>query len=106
MKVFEKDVALIEGKLSRFLNDYIGELRHNGDGFNDFSDEAILYALLEFSKFPRNYDKKERLIYLHGKCLEYENIPHYYIDVEFDEIYDSFYIMVNRKDVNKNKTQK
>lgn len=98
-----KDVAVIEGKLSRFLNDYIGELRHNGDGFQDFTDEAILYALLEFSKFPRPYNKKERLIYLHGKCLEYMDIPHYYVDVEFDPQYDSFCIMVHRNDVNRNK---
>lgn len=88
-----KEVAVIEGKLSRFLNDYIGEFRHNGDGFNEFSDEAILYALLEYSKFPRDYSRKERIIYIHGKCLEYHGIPHYYVEVEFDPQYDTFTIL-------------
>jgi hypothetical protein len=98
-----KDATLIEGTLSRLLSNYTGEFRHNGDGFQDFSDDAILYALLEYSKFPRQYNRKERIIYIHGKCLEYHNIPHYYVDVEFDEMYDCFSIMVNRDDVNKNK---
>lgn len=102
MKTFKKDTAIIEGKLSRFLEHYIGEFRHNGDGFNDFTDEAILYALLEYSKFPRMFTKKERIIYIHGKCLEYDNIAHYNVDVEFDEQYDCFTILVNRDDVNKN----
>jgi hypothetical protein len=98
-----KDATVIEGKLSTFLNGYIREFRHNGDGFQDFTDESILYGLLEYSKFPRQYDRRERIIYVHDKCLEYMNIPHYYVDVEFDEQYDCFTIMVNRNDVNKNK---
>jgi hypothetical protein len=95
MNVF-KDVAIIEGNLSRFLNHYIEEFRENGDGFNDFSDEAILFALLEYSKFPRRYTPEERIIYIHGKCLEYEGKPHYYVNVEFDPQYSCFTVMTRR----------
>jgi hypothetical protein len=88
-----KNVTIIEEKLSTFIDSYVLEFRLNGDGFNEFSNEAILYALLEYSKFPRPYSKKDRIIYIHGKCLEYHGIPHYYVDVEFDEQYDSFIIL-------------
>ena len=36
-----KNVSIIAGKLSILLDGYIGELRHGGDGFQQFSDETI-----------------------------------------------------------------
>ena len=61
MKVY-KQATVIEGKLSNFIFNYIEEFRHNGQGFEEFSDEAIIYSLLEYSKFPRPYTRKQRII--------------------------------------------
>ena len=94
---FLKDVAIVKGKLAFLLNGYIKEFRQNGDGFEDFSDEAIMYALLEYSKFPRHFTREERIIYIHGKCLEFEGKPHVYVNVEFDEQYDTFMVLYPQK---------
>jgi len=88
-----KDVTLVIGKLSSLMYGYIKEFRHNGGGFEEFSDEAIIYALLEYSKFPRHFDRVERIVYIHGKCLEFEGKPHIYVNVEFDEQYDCFIVL-------------
>jgi hypothetical protein len=93
-----KDVAIIEGNLARLLINYTGEFRNNGTGFEEFSDEAILYALLEYSKFCRRHTEEERIIYVHGKCLEYEQKPHIYVKVEIDnEQYGCFTVIYPTK---------
>lgn len=92
-----KDVAIIEGNLAFLLDRYIKEFRANGNGFEEFSDEAILYALLEYSKFPRNYTKEKRIEYIHGKCLEYHGKDHIYVSVEFDEQYGCFMVLCPQK---------
>jgi len=91
-----KEATIIEGKLCRFLDGYVKEFRETGQGFEEFPDEAILYSLLEYSRFPRPFTNKERIIYIHDKCLEYMNIPHYSVNVNFDD-WDYFYIIVNGK---------
>jgi len=88
-----KDVTIVMGKLSRLIEGYIREFRDGGDGFQDFSDEAIMYALLEYSKFPRLFTKAERIVYIHGKCLEFEGKPHVYVSVEFYGQYDGFMVL-------------
>jgi hypothetical protein len=94
-----KNVVVLEGKIANLLNMYTKEFRLNGQGFEDFSDEAIIYALLEYSKFPRKYTPEERIEYIHGKCLEYSKIDHYYVKVEFDEQYGYFTVL--RKQISK-----
>lgn len=94
-----KNVVVLGGKIANLFNIYTREFRHNGQGFEDFSDEAIVYSLLEYSKFPRKYTPEERIEYIHGKCLEYHDLDHYYVKVEFDPQYDCF--MVLRKQVSK-----
>lgn len=79
------DITIIEGKLNNLLNGYIQELTCNVYGFQAFEDEAILYALLEYAKHPRKVSVSERLVYLHGKCLEYHGKPHVDVDVITDE---------------------
>jgi hypothetical protein len=69
MKAY-KDVTIIEGKLSSFIYNYIAPLR-KGEGFEDFTDECILYALLEYSQFSRFMDNDQRLLYLYSKCGEF-----------------------------------
>ena len=54
-----KQVTLIEGKLSSLIDRYVVELKEYCSGFEEFCDEAILYAMLEYSRFPRDYSKKE-----------------------------------------------
>ena len=49
--------------------------------FEVFESDQILQALLEYSKFPRDYTNSQRLLYLYEKCMEQlsiverENIP-------------------------------
>jgi len=93
------NAVVLEGKIANLLDMYTKEFRLNGQGFEDFSDEAILYALLEYSKFPRKYTPEERIEYIHGKCLEYSGIDYYYVKVEFDPQYSFF--MVLRKQTSK-----
>lgn len=92
-----KNVTIIMDKLAGLIDRYIREFRDNGDGFHDFSDEAIMYGLLEYSKFPRHFSKAERIVYVHDKCLEYEGKPHVYVTVEFDEQYDYFTVLYPQK---------
>lgn len=80
MKTY-KDICILEEKLSSFIKDYITPLRI-GRGFELFSDECILYALLEYGKYNRTFDSNERLLYLYSKCVEYS--CHQIVDVEVD----------------------
>ena len=49
--------------------------------FENFESDQILKALLEYSRYPRNLTKLQRLSYLYEKCREQlsreerENIP-------------------------------
>lgn len=95
-----KNVTMIEGHLGFLLEGYIQEFRSNGNGFEEFSDEAILYGLLEYSKFPRDYTKEKRIEYVHGKCLEYEGKRHVYVKVEFDDQYGCFVVLYPEKSSN------
>jgi hypothetical protein len=94
-----KDVAIIEGNLARLLINYTDEFRNTGTGFEEFSDEAIIYSLLEYSKYSRDDDKTERYIYIHGKCLEYDRKPHVYIEIKLD-VYDHFTVIYIKKEAN------
>lgn len=88
-----KNVVVIKDKLASLLDRYVREFTDNGQGFEEFSDEAIIYALLEYSKFTRDYTREERIVYIHGKCLEYHGYDHIYVSVEFDEQYDFFTVL-------------
>ena len=88
-----KDVCIIEGKLSSYMNSYIREFR-DGQGFERFSDDAILYGLLEYSKFPRQYNDSQRIAYIYDKCCSYYNYTHKF-EVEYDT-YGNFVIEVEQ----------
>jgi hypothetical protein len=62
---------LIEGKLGSFIsNDYY---KIKVEGFENFTAEAHLFALLEWSRYLRpDYSQKDRLKYLYEKCLDYD----------------------------------
>ena len=63
---------LIEGKLSSIISTYQIKV----EGFEDFTAEAHLFALLEWSQYLRpDYSQKDRLKYLYEKCLDYDK-PH------------------------------
>ena len=65
---------LIEGKLGTFIStkNYQIEIA----GFENFTAEAHLFALLEWSRYLRpDYSQKDRLKYLYEKCLDYDK-PH------------------------------
>jgi len=91
MKII-KEVIILEGKLCSLIGRYITDIREQGQGFEEFSDEAILYAYLEYYKFPRDYTKLERIKYLYEKCCEYLGIAHNKVIVEIDESYDYFIV--------------
>lgn len=38
--------------------------------FENFESDQILKALLEYSRYPRNFTNLQRLSYLYGKCIE------------------------------------
>lgn len=73
---------------------YIEEFRVNGNGFEQFSDDAIVYAILEYSRYPRPFSKEERIVYFYDKCCEYEQKPQHTVSVEFDEQYGFFTVLV------------
>ena len=92
MKSFDK-IVVIEEKLASFIGGYIKPLRV-GKGFEHFSDECILYALLEYSQFVRPLTNEERIEYLYSKCGEYSG-HRKDIKVDFDvngnfEIYSDY----------------
>ena len=81
MKAY-KNVCIIEGHLGSFILDYIAPLRE-GNGFEHFSDETILYALLEYGKFSRTMNDDQRLLYLYSKCGEFSGLNKD-VTVEYD----------------------
>jgi len=90
MKAY-KDVTIIEGKLSSLFSLYIEPLRI-GRGFERFSDEAIIYSLLEFSRFNRSFNDDERILYLHRKCGEYSGVVSYNTKIDYDD-HGNFYLI-------------
>lgn len=63
---------LLEGKLGRFISQ--GYYNIDVTGFEKFTEEAHLYALLEWSRYLRpDFSEKDRLKYLYEKCCEYAN---------------------------------
>ena len=91
-----KQVVILEGKLTYLIGRYITDIKEQGQGFEEFSDETILYAYLEYSKFPRDYTKAERIKYLYEKCCEYLGIEYKKVIVEFDEQYDYFIVRTEK----------
>jgi len=89
MKSFDK-IVVIEGKLGTFIDSYIKPLRQ-GRGFERFTDECILYALLEYSQFVRPFTNEERIKYLYSKCGEYDG-NRQDVEVDFDDNGDFFII--------------
>jgi hypothetical protein len=75
------NICVIEGNLSTYISCYINKLKdevvcdgETTNGFNIFSNEAVLYAFLEYAKFPRDITTTERLVYLYEKCCEYDRL--------------------------------
>jgi len=93
-----KEVCIIEGKLSSFIDGYIRTLKQEVLGFDDFSDEAIVYSLLEFSKFAREHDDLERITYLYDKCLEYSNKTEKF-HIEYSDTYNAFLVISDEPSV-------
>jgi len=91
MKQIEK-ALLIEGKLASFLADVAKELWYQVMGFENFSKEAILYALIEYARFHREDTAVSRLQYLYGKCLEFNGKLHVYGNVEFSTLYNQYVV--------------
>ena len=91
-KEMMKQVVILENKLSSLIDRYISDIKEQGDGFGQFTDEAILYAYLEYAKFPRDYTKMQRIKYLYEKCCEYLGIEHNKVIVTFAEEYDYFIV--------------
>ena len=89
MKSFDK-IVVIEEKLASFMSRYVKPLRE-GRGFERFSDECILYALLEYSQFVRPLTDEERILYLYSKCGEYSG-HRQDVEVDFDDNGDFFII--------------
>lgn len=89
-----KQVIILEGKLTSLLEGYIRDIKEQGEGFEGFSDESIIYAFLEYSKFPRPYKREQRIKYLYEKCCEYSEINYNNVIVEFNEIYNYFIVRV------------
>lgn len=92
MKTY-KDICILEEKLSSFISIYINPLRA-GRGFELFSDECILYSLLEYSKYNRPFDSNERLLYLYNKCVEYSG--HNITDVEVDYDHNGNFFLITQ----------
>ena len=95
MKTYEK-VTILEGYISNLINGYVKEFRENGSGFEDIKDESIIYALLEYSKFPRPYTPEKRIMYIYEKCCEFENKSYSGTSVEIDDIYGYFTILTKQ----------
>lgn len=63
--------VIIQGKLVSFFDRYFKDLLKIANGFETFPQDALLYAFLEYSKYPRPYTAPERLKYLYEKCCDY-----------------------------------
>jgi hypothetical protein len=97
MKKFNKKTIVLEGHIVDVISDYIQEYKPGYDkGFDVFSDEVILYALLEYSKFPRPYSVIERIKYIYEKCVSFSNKglnpTDYTVELEYDYDEESWFI--------------
>jgi hypothetical protein len=98
MKVFKENTVVLEGKIADCIPFYIQEFKPGYDkGFDIFSNEVIIYALLEYSKFPRPYSKVKRIKYIYDKCVEFScNIGlkplEYEVDLGYDYDEESWFI--------------
>ena len=98
MKVFKENTVVLEGKISNYIAHSIEEFKPGYDkGFDIFSDEVIIYALLEYSKFLRPYSKIERIKYIYDKCVSFNcdtglKPNEYEVDLEYDYDEESWFI--------------
>lgn len=95
MKTYEK-VTILEGYISNLMNGYVREFRENGQGFEDIKDESIIFALLEYSRYPRPYTPEKRIKYIYEKCCDFEDKSYAGISVEIDDIYGCFTILTKQ----------
>jgi len=65
--------SMISEKLTFYMKDIPSKLVESCDEFDVFSEEAILFACLEYSMHPRNNSGIERIIYLYGKAYLFDN---------------------------------
>jgi hypothetical protein len=89
-----RTITILEGELGFTIGEYVNEFRDGGTGFEDFSNEAILYALLEYSKKNRSFTKIQRIIFIYQRCKMYtrQSIPQ--IEVKIDPATDLFSISI------------
>lgn len=87
--------VIIQGKLVSFFSGYFKEFRDNISGFERFEQDALLYALLEYSKYPRPYTPTQRIKYLYEKCCEYTGEFAGNISVEEEERYGYFTVFIS-----------
>jgi hypothetical protein len=100
MKII-KQAALLEGKIASFIRNYIEDIKEKCQEFVDFSDEAIIYSYLEYSKYPRDYTHEKRIKYLYEKCCEYSGIEYEKVIVVYNTV-SCIYQLTNEKyDINK-----
>lgn len=101
MKLFNTTVAIIEGNLATFLSNYIRDVRQSivGEAFNVFTDDTILFALLEYSKFDRVSSEmsESRIEYIVRKCMEFQPVDGRYtfIKDDFNDTYTFVKIVDN-----------
>ena len=93
-------VAIIEGNLATFLSLYVKGVRQSitGKDFNNFTDETILFSLLEYSKFDRAVQSmsESRIEYIVRKCVEFQKDSNYLnpdnnyklVESDFDDSYE------------------
>lgn len=97
MKQFNDKTIILEGNIVNLIPSYVEEFKPGYDkGFNLFSDEVILYALLEYSRFSRPYSKVERIKYIYDKCVSFSGVGllpnEYRIELESEYDDNSWYI--------------
>jgi hypothetical protein len=90
---FKERTTVLQGRICDHISNYIKEFKPDYDkGFEIFSDEDILYALLEYSRYPRPYDKKQRIKYIYDKCVSIsisnKGLLPYEYTVELEHEYD------------------
>ena len=95
-----KTTVVIEGQLANCLPIYIREFKPEWDrGFNQFPDEAILFALLEYSTMIRPYTKIDRIRYVYEKCHAYLGsfiLPYQYIvEHKYENDTESWFIKLD-----------
>jgi hypothetical protein len=58
---------LISNKLADYMKSVIMQVRELSPNFFEFSDECIVAASLEYSKYNRNFSEIEKVTYLYEK---------------------------------------